>query len=429
MKIILVIFKGVGLLSIMFLLCSCLNHNACEIFYKHFDSTTDRTFVSLNSTTYNRASYQWDVIQISSDNLYGVEWGVFHDKIWFIDDQGIHYIDIKTGYKVTISNSNIYNTMFFLDDNIWFSHNYLWHYDQDIPEDKVPFARFDLITEQYFEYPTDAFTGINITVVEVFGMIKICAGNVFQVFYYDKINDQFIMIPEYGIGISHIAGNDNTFIAYSRYINECLFTSTALDELLFLTNANSLILIDADDNRLNYPLSYYLPDINVTKMKLIQDELFLLWGGEGEPFGISILNIQTNEWEHYIDIMRDEAFSIQHEYIDISGYAGHIWIKRNNTVFLPLLNSTPRILLEFSFMKREFELIYTAEKPFIDVTPYQYGYLITTINELIFIDLNKNIEIVLDNKEIKKVLEINDNAILAITKEGLFICVLSINSM
>lgn len=343
----------------------------------------------------------WQVRHISP-RIYGEDWMVINDNLWYFNDKGIYYLDLKTGQETNISGPNVYNTMFYVDCYLWFAYNYLGpHNYEGISEDQISLARVDLASKQYYEYPTDIFTGVKVTVLKSLGKVIVCAGS--KVYQYDKADDQFIEMPEYGDDVLRVAGNEKIFAMYT---------------------GDSLKLYYANGELKEYNPTDCLPDTYVTNMNIFGDELFTYWGGEGEPAGVSCINTQTGVWTHFIDPMSKSDFSTPHEYILIAGSGGNILPRGEETVYIPIIYTatSPKSLLEFSFSKRELECVYTAEEFIWDAIPFQNGDIIRQSNEIVFCDLDNGTENIIENMEIIKVIKKSQDTVLAITDQGVFEC-------
>jgi hypothetical protein len=341
----------------------------------------------------------WQTRNISP-RLYGRDWIAVEDKLWYVDEQGIHCLNMEDGQQTAFGKANAYNSIFYVGGSLWFATNYLWgYYNEDFPEDQIPLARIDLLTEQYCEYPTGTFTGANATVLESLGEVIACADN--QVFRYDKVNDQFIGMPEYGHDIWRIAGNEKIFATYAGTYPEY-----------------SLKLYQANGAATEYITADCLPDTFITEMLIAENELFICWGGEGEPAGVACLNTQTGTWVHFIDAMNQSDFSTPYNYTPISGYYGEIWARGEDSVYLPLTES----LCKFSFQQIEFECVYSAEKNIHDALPFQNGIIINQYYELVFLDYANNSEVILENMKVSEIIKKSQDTVLAITDQGIFEC-------
>ena len=348
----------------------------------------------------------WQVRCISS-RIYGLNWTVIDNKLWYLDNNGISYLDTETGIATTVSDYNVFNTMFVVDDNIWFAYNYSSaHNYEGIDESQIPLARFDLISEQYYEYPTDIFTGVNVTVLKSLGKVMVCADN--KLFQYDKVTGQFINMPEYGEDIWRIAGNEEVLAIYTG-----------------VYTGDSLEIYKANGELVQYNPANYLPNTFVTSIHIVGNELFICWGGEGEPAGVACLNMQTGAWAHFIDPVLEKNFSTLYEYTLISGYGGISWHKEEDVVYLFLTNDLPSSLLKFSFSRQQFECVYTAEKRIYDAMPFQNGIVIYQYPELVFYDADNSIEYILEDVVVQELIKKDQNTILAITEEGIFECKLA----
>lgn len=332
------------------------------------------------------------------------DWTLTEGKLWGINyDEGINYIDTETGDKTTVSTSNYHNTMFVTADSFWFTYNSLWGYHQMFPKDQLPLARYDLATEQYYEYPVDIFTGVNATIIEALGKVIVLAGD--QLYEYDQVSDEFIQMPEYGEDVWRIAGNENILAVYSGIYTQ--------DYSLKLCYANSKLE--------EYNPLECLPGTHVTEMNIVRDELFIWWGGEGSPTGVACLNTQTGEWVQYLDKMSETDFSTSLEYTQLSGIYGEIWVRGEDAVYLPIMNANPKSLLKFSFETEEFESVYMTEESIRDAIPLRNGDIIAQYNGLVFHDEDNTYNI-LENVVVSQVIQKDENTVLAITEQGIFEC-------
>ena len=329
----------------------------------------------------------------------GTGWTLIYDMLWYLNEDGIHFLDIATGADTKVNEQNVFNTMFVFDDSIWFAHNYLWGTGIiGLQEDQIPLARLDLVSGQYHEYPTDAFTGVDAAVLKPLSNLMICAGG--KLYEYDKENDRLIARPEYGEDIWRIAGNEEVLAIYTG-----------------VYTGDSLEIYRANGETAQYDPESCLPDNYVTAMHVAGDELFVCWGGEG-PSGIACLDLQGGAWTHYVD----GVLSTPHEYTFIYGYGGEILLRENDTVYLPLMNAQPSSLLEFSFQQRQFECIYTSENSIYNAIPFRDGIIIYQYPELIYLDADNKIETIMEDIVVHELIMKGAGAVLAITDQGIFEC-------
>jgi len=401
--------KLVGAVILVFLLnISCATNTDIEGVREQLNGVTPN-FSSLSPfvlPTDDPVIHAWHVRGIMP-RTYASDYLVLDNKIWFVNEQGIHYYNFVECYEKTVGVTGIFNTMSVVGNNIWFSHNYLWGYHGEYPEKQVPLARYNIDSKQYIEYPTDLITGTNITVLESLGKVIICADN--YLYQYDSLNDQLVKLSDYGELIWHIAGNEKTLAIYSS-----------------AHNGESLKLFDVYGAYESFIPADHLLESTITEMSIVGDELFILWGGEGETAGITYLNTLTKTWTHYIDMLSSDYTAIV-EHKPIDGYAGTMWTREGDKVYVPLNNITPSILLEFSFEQRAFECIYTTERIICDAIPFNSGYLIAKSNGLVFFESAGNTDVVLDDMLVFRVIMIDTHSIVAVTENGLFLCSLGLS--
>lgn len=344
----------------------------------------------------------WQIYHLAP-RIYGQGWMLVANQLWYVNSEGIHYLDLKTGDETTVSTADKYNTIFAVDHSLWFACNYLWGDYFGFPKDQLSLAQYNLEAGQYHEYPVDYFCGANASVAEALGQVFVLEGG--KLFQYDKAADQFNKATEYGEDIWRIAGNENLLVTYKDP-----------------HTGDFLRLYDESGGMVEYDPLEYLPGTYVTEMDIVKDTLFICWGGEGSPMGVSCLNTQTKAWLHYIDPMLEKDFTTPLEHIEITGSGGEIWIKGEDTVYLPLINASPKCLLKYSYAQQEFQLLYETEELICDATPFKNGHVIALLNKVVFLDSAGNINTILENSEVMRVIKKDEDTVLAITEEGIFEC-------
>lgn len=255
-------------------------------------------------------------IQKITDNA-PVDGVLIGDTIWSVDfDGSVNSFDLKTNNNKTHSTgSNRYTSISFDKDHIWFYYSLLLG-SSEIQND-VPLLRYDRATQKFYGY-SDSFLKVGSNLAVYSDGTTVWIGSESETGVLDLKTNTIKKDKRLGENVRSIVGND-------RYV-------------WFGTLSDGVYELDKESGQIRvFNTSNNLKEDFISELILSDNSLMVNWGGEGVVAGISVLDLSSRHWRHFVGVVDDDYDSkiLSDKDIDegFRGFNGFVFIDRLGSVW------------------------------------------------------------------------------------------------
>ncbi len=375
------------------------------------NALNNQPFVATNnqdtSSLLNCGSTKYSIEKlVDADLSQSNEMVIVDKKIWYINDNKILNLDINTKeakeYKTIDKLNKIVNS----GNRLWFYYSRM---EESFGENKLeyPLIKYNLENSEFTEY-----SPVQLDVEGIYGICSI--GN------KDLING--------GNKVIEIDNSNNSIkipIRSTSFISSVVSNSKLTWFGLFGEGVNET---ENEANSSVYNTANSLKSNLITQLYLNNENLWVEYGGEGETWGLSSMNLLTKKWRHFIGYTTDDKLISEIDPDMGQGSEGYVEMNEDGLIWINFY----KYISIFNDKNNKWDKYYIPKEYYDSVLKVTDINLINKMlvicSEQGLLSINQNtleVEDIIKNNSIFNFWVIDNNNCIVVAKDGFYKLIIS----
>jgi len=185
-----------------------------------------------------------------------------------------------------------------------------------------------------------------------------------------------------------------------RYDTNPYFVETKNDKYLWTFKGSDFGInqVDINGKTINYRFSDIEEKNYINDFYITENCLWIDWGGEGSPAGVSYLDLRTMKWAHFLGYTDDDNLKDRMDPV-LNDYRGRVWVDYNSDLYALCVYDNVDNIVRYNYSKKIWEVFLTAKD-----NSYFFESDLTFFDDFVILNSGGSIEIInKSGKNIEKI--------------------------